>query len=119
MTWSTNGQVAAFSGLYNVNGSGMLPIIVLYDVLSRTNRIACTNCQNPSLDGTGRWLAYETLPLPGTPSQVYVRDLRNDEETLISHNVNFSQGGDGSSTAPLISADARFVISRAKPGTSF
>jgi Tol biopolymer transport system component len=116
MAWSTNSRVAAFSGLYNVSGSVLVPRIMVYDALSRTNRLACTNCQNPSLDGTGRWLAYESLSTTATPSQVFVKDLRNDEQTLISHNANFSQGGNGSSTAPLISGDARFVIFASKAG---
>jgi Tol biopolymer transport system component len=114
MAWSTNSQVAAFSGIYNFNGSGTIPLIMIYDALSGTNQIACSNCQNPSLDGTGRWVAYETIASPGYPSQVFVKDLLTGEPTLISHNVNFSGGGDASSATPRLSADARFVVFASK-----
>src|SRR5205823_2741895 len=43
-------------------------------------------------------------------SQVFVKDLRTGEATLISHNANFSGAGAASSTTPLLSADARFVV---------
>jgi Tol biopolymer transport system component len=74
-----------------------------------TNDLVCSNCFSPTLNSDGRYVAYETLPVSGSIRGITVKDLQTGQEELISVSVNGSNGN-GSSSTPLISHDARFVV---------
>jgi len=111
--FSLNGRVAAFSGVFGFGQAGVNLAIFVYDPYANTNRMICTNCQNPSLDATGRWLAYESLPTGGFSGQIELIDLQTGQLTDISVN-NAGHFGNTNSTAPVISSDARYIAFTSK-----
>jgi Tol biopolymer transport system component len=83
-------------------------------MLDQSQVLICSNCQNPSIGGDGRLVAYETLPSASNPfSQVFVRDLQSGATNLVS--ISRAGGpGAGQSSNPQISPDGRFVIFASK-----
>ena len=78
-----------------------------------TNDLVCSNCFNPTLNADGRYVAYETLPVSGNIRAISIKDLESGQEELISVSVN-GANGNGSSSTPLLSHDARFVVFASK-----
>jgi len=79
-----------------------------------TNDLVCSNCSNPTLSAEGRFVVYESFSMPGATRNVAVKDLQTGEEELISVNLSATGGGNGASSTPLISHDARFVVFASK-----
>lgn len=59
-----------------------------------------------------RYVTYGLAPTAAGTNQVYLYDLQNQTNVLVSHAVGLSSGADGASDSPDISADGRFVIYR-------
>jgi Tol biopolymer transport system component len=113
--FSLNSRLAAFGGRFDFgDGGGSLLSIFVYDLFSKTNRVICTNCQNPSLDASGRWAVYERLPSASGAADVFIQDLQSGQQTRISSDPTGIQGGNGPSVNPLISSDARYVVFASK-----
>jgi len=74
-----------------------------------TNDLVCSNCFNPTLNTDGRYVAYETLPAPGGIRGISVKDLQTGQEESISVSLT-GINGNGPSSTPLISHDARFIV---------
>jgi Tol biopolymer transport system component len=92
--------------------------LYVYDLTLNTNILTSDwgNNRNASLSADGRYLVFEsnvrtlvTNPL-NNAFQVFVRDLLQNQTTLISVNREGTQPGQGSSFSPLISADGRYVV---------
>jgi Tol biopolymer transport system component len=79
-----------------------------------TNDLVCSNCANPTLNADGSYIAYETRRATNVPNDIFVKDLQTGEDQLISVNSAGTAGGNGSSSTPLISHDARFVVFASK-----
>jgi hypothetical protein len=79
-----------------------------------TNELVCTGCANPTLTADGHYVAYETRRAPNVANDVFVKDLQTGQEELASINSAGSGGGNASSSTPLISHDARFVVFASK-----
>jgi Tol biopolymer transport system component len=113
--FSLDSHLAAFDGRFDYgDGSGPLPGISIFDLFAKTNRVICTNCQNPALDASGRWGVYEKLPSPSGAGDILLQDLQSGQETLISSDSTGLNGGNGLSVNPLISSDARYVVFASK-----
>jgi len=84
--------------------------IYRHDLLSsERNILACTDCYQPSLSGNGNVIAYEVNSLNGFRN-VMTKDLTSGETALVSINLAGSNVGNGDSTSPQITSDARFVV---------
>ncbi len=115
--FSLNSRFVAFGGRYALDTSnGLTPAIFLRELSSQTNLLVCTNCQNPSLDASGNWIAYEKVPGGPSAGDVFAQDLRTGQETLISSAVGGNVGATGISINPVISSDARYVVFASKAG---
>jgi hypothetical protein len=79
-----------------------------------TNDLVCSNCANPTLNVDGRLVAYETRRGSNVANDVFVKDLQTGQEELISVNLAGNSGGNASSSTPLLSYDARFVVFASK-----
>jgi Tol biopolymer transport system component len=113
--FSLDSHLAAFGGRFDFgDGSGPLLSISISDLFSKTNRVICTNCQNPSLDASGRWAVYERLPSASGTADVFIQDLQSGQQTRISSDPTGLNGGNGPSVNPLISSDARYVVFASK-----
>jgi Tol biopolymer transport system component len=84
------------------------------NALSLTNDLICFGCGNPILGADGRYVAYQTRRPTNVANDVFVKDLNTGQEELISVNLSGSGGGNDSSSTPLISYDARFVVFASK-----
>jgi hypothetical protein len=61
----------------------------------------------------GRFLAYASRPTPSGTNQVYVYDFQTQSNVLVSHDANSATSlGNGTSDAPDISADGRYIVYR-------
>ncbi|MDB6033636.1 MAG: hypothetical protein JWM16_3974 [Verrucomicrobiales bacterium] len=109
--FSLNSHLAAFGGRFDF-GDGREPIftIAVADLYSKTNRFICNDCQNPSLDASGRWIAYEKRPSASSAGDVVVQDLQSGQESLVSAAYTGGAGGNAISLTPLISSDGRYVV---------
>lgn len=74
---------------------------------------------NPSISADGRFVAFASFAsdlvnnvniTPGYGENVFVRDLQANSTVLASVNSAGTDGGDGASDAPVISADGRVVV---------
>src|SRR5262249_28789182 len=81
----------------------------LYDLLTRTNRLLCTSCLNPSISADGRWLAFETRPNSNGFKNLVLNDLQTGITNLITTNRLNGAVANGSSFSPLISYDGRYI----------
>lgn len=77
--------------------------------VTSTNLVVCSNGFSASLDAEGRWVAYQTRPAEGRPSQVYLHDVETGQAQLLSVKGG-QEGGNGNSCQPLLSHDGRFVV---------
>jgi Tol biopolymer transport system component len=94
-----------------VSGQSNVLVTGLFD---QAHVLVCSNCQNPSMSGDGRLVAYETLPSASSPfRQVFVRDLQSGATNLVSISRTGGPAG-GHSTTPQISPDGRFVAFASK-----
>lgn len=80
------------------------------NVARMTNDLVCSDCRHPTLSADGRFVAYQSPLFSGPVGNVSVRDLQTGQEELVSVNLTDNGGGNGSSSSPLISYDARFVV---------
>jgi Tol biopolymer transport system component len=88
--------------------------VLVTGLLNQSRTLVCSNCENPSLSGDGRFIAYQTVPTASNPfRQVLVKDLQTGASNLISIS-RAGIGGAGHSIAPQISADGRFVVFASK-----
>ncbi|HXJ60094.1 MAG TPA: hypothetical protein VNU68_25900 [Verrucomicrobiae bacterium] len=78
-----------------------------------TNLLVCADCWAPSVSGDGRYVAFEALGTTLGTTQLYVRDLELDRTELVSANLAGDPGNE-SSSAPLLSFDARYVVFASK-----
>jgi len=82
--------------------------------LSSTQAPADGDSGEPDISGNGRMVAFSSTAdnltdgHPAGQRDVYVRDLRTDQTTLVSATPD-GKPGDGGSSAPAISPDGRFV----------
>ncbi len=109
--FSLDSKVVAFGGKF-VLGTNGIPVaaIYVYDLFTRTNCLVCTNCQEPSLDATGRWIVYtKSQDGTGIPN-VFGTDLHAGQELLLSVDTAGNRGGNAASWSPLITSDARYVV---------
>jgi Tol biopolymer transport system component len=105
-TFSANSRYVAFVSASNS--------VAVYDLLSQSNAVVCTDCDNPSLSADGNLLAYET-PGSGTARRdIVVKNLQTGATSLISVNRQGNGGGNGPSSTPLLSWDGRFVVFASK-----
>jgi len=74
-----------------------------------TNDLVCSNCFNPTLSSDGWFVAYESLPASGISRDIVVKDLQSGQTELMSISISRTNAN-GSSSTPLISYDARFVV---------
>jgi Tol biopolymer transport system component len=88
-------------------------LVVKYDFASGTNLVVCAGCDNPSLSGDGRLIAFEMADGAGV-KQIVMTDLQTGLTNLISRNRLGAGGGNADSTSPLLSWDGRFVVFASK-----
>jgi hypothetical protein len=74
-----------------------------------TNLLVCTNCRNASVSGDGNVVAYERVRPGSILVDLFAKDLVSGGETLVSGNVSGAPAN-GTSTSPLVSGDARYVV---------
>ncbi len=74
----------------------------------RTNLLACTGCSSFSVTEDGNVIAYRA----DSDTNIYVRDVRSGETTLVSTNALGCclVGGSSPSFAPQISGDGRYIV---------
>jgi Tol biopolymer transport system component len=89
--------------------------LCLYDLLLRTNQPIDFYGVSPSLDATGRFLAYQTAWVGGTfpTNQIMLWNRLTGLSDLVSVSRSGSNSGDrvgNGSAHPLISPDGRFII---------
>jgi Tol biopolymer transport system component len=82
----------------------------LYDLIAQTNTLVCTNCFNPTMSADGRWIAFETFGGVPQIKNIVLADLQTGTTNLISVNRAGTGGGNGSSSAPLITFDGRYFV---------
>ncbi len=68
---------------------------------------------SPALSADGQWIAFQSTAtnltaIPSTNTQIYLRDVANNQTRLISAGID-GTAGNGESRFPLISADGRWV----------
>jgi Tol biopolymer transport system component len=85
-------------------------IVFLTNAVPLPPRTVCSNCLNPSLSGDGLWVAYQTRTNGANAADIYVTEVETGETRLISMNRAGTGGGNGNSTAPLLSWNARYVV---------
>jgi Calx-beta domain/WD40-like Beta Propeller Repeat len=72
--------------------------------------------EDPVVSANGRFVAFESfafnlVPLgPNSRKNIYRRDLQTGVTTLVSANLAGTDGGNGDSQNPAISADGRFIV---------
>lgn len=82
--------------------------------------IADEHCRQASVSGSGRFVAFATsadnlVPHDDNSSQdIFVRDVKLNQTTLVSRIGTKGQEGDGNSAYPSISADGRYVAFQSK-----
>jgi len=74
-----------------------------------TNTLVCTQCATPTVSGDGRFVAYESRDPAAGITNVLAKDLISGQIELISAGMA-GRGADGSSFAPLLSHDGRYVV---------
>lgn len=90
------------------------PAIYRHDLLANnSNLLICTNCLNPSMNGNGRLVAYQSLREDGA-SDIRVRDLNSGKIEVITKSWSGAEVANGSSMSPQMSADGRFVVFASK-----
>lgn len=67
----------------------------------------------PAISADGQWIAFQSTAtnltaIPSTNTQIYLRDVANNQTRLISAGID-GTAGNGESRFPLISADGRWV----------
>src|SRR5207247_2244743 len=88
--------------------------IVVTGLFDGTHVLVCSNCENPSISGDGRLVAYQTIPNASAPfRQVMVKDIQSGATSLISLS-RAGTGGNGHSITPQMSSDGRFVVFASK-----
>jgi Tol biopolymer transport system component len=78
-----------------------------------TNTLVCTGCGAPSISGDGRFVAYESRPVSGGPTNLFLKDLLTEQTELVSA-TSSGTAANGRSFQPLLSHDARYVIFSSK-----
>ncbi len=124
---SDNGRYVSFSSVAGNLVGGPLPTgrqVYLHDRLGcQTIRISQTPSGDPangasdnsSVTADGRYVAFQsnaTNILPDVTAgvnQIYLRDTQTNETTLISRGTD-GQPGNGSSAAPTITPDGRYIV---------
>jgi len=88
--------------------------VIAVNLFAGPRTLVCSNCQNPSLNGDGRLVAYETVPNEEAPfRQARVKDLQTGQINLVSIS-HTGTSGNGHTTAPQVSGDGRFVVFASK-----
>lgn len=141
-TISTNGRFVAFTTFANdlvtndTNGGAGRPTqdVFIRDLQSGTTTLVSVNrlgtdsgndnSGSPSISADGRFVAFSSSATDlvatnitgGRGGNVFVRDLQTGTTVLASGNWNGTDGGNGGSELPSLSADGRFVafLSRAR-----
>lgn len=125
---SANGRYLAYAAtpIYQAPAANCVQSIIVYDLQTSTNTIVSRNrdgagCGNslslePAISADGRFVAFTSFATDLVPAgdtnnsyDIYVRDLQLGVTRLVSANRWATNGGNGNSTAPSISADGRFV----------
>jgi hypothetical protein len=105
-TISGNSRYVAFS-------SGNIYLTV-HDLHIHTSAIAENpSAVSPSLSHTGRFVAFVKQAFGSSLHQIYARDLQASQSDLVSASESGAPGN-GASSAPVISADGRYVIFQSK-----
>ncbi len=107
--FSASGRYFAYSGKDYTCCSSAVERIYLYDFQTQTNVVVSDNGLNPRCSDDGRWVAFERRRSYKT-CDIILKDMQTGAETLVSTNRTGTGAGNGSSTAPLISADGRFIV---------
>jgi hypothetical protein len=90
------------------------PAIYRHDLLANIpNLLICTNCLNPSLNGDGQLVAYQSQREDGA-SDIHVRDVNSGKIQVITKSRFGTGVANGTSSSPQISADGRFVVFASK-----
>jgi Tol biopolymer transport system component len=96
-----------------MQGGNSFERIYRHDLKTRgqNNLLVCTNCSSPAIDDDGEVIVFQQRNASGY-FDVYERDLRNDQTTLITSNVLGGPlpGGNHHSFAPIITGDGRYVV---------
>lgn len=71
-------------------------------------RFSAPHSARQSMSGDGRFVAFDTSPALGEPTQVYLRDLQAGTTTLVSGTLS-GVPGNGRSSHPVISRDGRWI----------
>jgi Tol biopolymer transport system component len=82
------------------------------DFASNTVSVVCSNCQNGALNGDGRWVVYEFRNPMTTLRSVYLQNIDNGTNQVVSTAEWLNLPSDTSldSFSPVISGDGRFVV---------
>jgi Tol biopolymer transport system component len=90
----------------------LAPMLYRNDLASNSVSLICSNCQNGVLNGDGRWVVYESRDPATTLRSVYLQDIDNGTNQLVSsaERLNVPSDAPLDSFSPVISRDARFIV---------
>lgn len=123
---SSDGRFVTFSSTSSdlvdndTNGNG-LDIFIRDTVADTTTLVSTGTMETGSLEGessegvistNGRFVAFLNTSADSSASNVVLRDLQSGTTKLVSINYTGTGGGNGSSSAPSVSADGRLVSFR-------
>jgi Tol biopolymer transport system component len=105
---SADGNWVAFAG---GSGGTNLYLCDLRLATNMENTVVALGGFSPSINADGRFTAYRQVedPLTGR-NQVWVFDRQTGTQTLVSARGASGGGGNGDSSAPVISGDGRYVV---------
>ncbi len=109
---SGDSRLVAFASM-QLTESNSVQGIYIHDLQTETTTLAASNATAPSLSKDGRWVAWQSGASGSAsppPSQVFVTDRVHGTNELISVSRAGVSGGNGPSTAPLLSGDGRYVV---------
>jgi Tol biopolymer transport system component len=101
--FSADGQIMAFSST-----QGGVPVIVTHNFSNASNQIVLSNATNPSINRDGTKIAYNVQL--GSSNQIYVQTIGTTKSNLVSVGYNGVSLANSNCSAPILTADDRFVI---------
>lgn len=111
-SFSASGRYLVFFGTYQ-GAAGPL-VSYLYDFETRRATAICSDCTHPYLSADGRFVAFRRQRPFFSIRDVYVLDLSSGATELATENITASGGGNGTTFAPTLSGDGRYVVFASK-----
>lgn len=89
---------------------GIRPSFLSWDLSGTTYSVLANSCQEASVTDDGKWAAFARRDTILPRMQVWLRDVANNTEVMISSNVVTHAVGNRDSIRPKITSDGRFIV---------